>query len=84
MHGYMICMFQDARQSVCMKQMMSADRRSLVGEIQSLRQRLASLRVQRQDENSKLREDVNRMHDEYNKKERHLKRQRKILLLIFI
>ena len=60
-----------------MKQVASSDRRSLLGEIQDLRQRLTSLRAQRHDESDRLREDVNRLHDEYNKKERQLKRQSK-------
>ena len=68
-------LFQENQQTSALKQMISADRQSLLGEIRDLRAKLSMSNLEKQDDHSKLSDQLNHLQEQYGKRERQLKRQ---------
>ena len=62
---------------MALKDIMSKDRQSMLGEIQELQDKLKTMKLERQEEQNRVREELTLLEEQYSKRERHLKRQRK-------
>ena len=68
---------QEEQQRSALQQMISADRQSLLAEVRDLRSTLSLSRLEKHDDHSKLADQLNILQEQYSKRERQLKRQRK-------
>ena len=66
---------QEEQQRNALEQMISADRLSLLGEIRDLRSTLSLSRLEKQDDHSKLADQLNILQEQFSKRERELKRK---------
>lgn len=66
---------QEEQQRNALEQMISADRLSLLGEIRDLRSTLSLSRLEKQDDHSKLADQLNILQEQFGKRERELKRK---------
>ncbi len=62
--------------------MLSADRQSLVAEVRDLRAQLQLSGLEKRGDRSKLSDQLHVLEDQFDKRERQLKRQRKYLQLV--
>ena len=66
---------QEEQQRNALEQMISADRLSLLGEIRDLRSTLSLSRLEKQDDHSKLADQLKILQEQFGKRERELKRK---------